>query len=116
MSENETYTPGPWEFANIESVFRSDDEVTELVGADGVTVLEIGWGGCACESDPGAAYPILEASDEDWALIKAAPDLLDACEWALAALRESGYRGTLSALLESAIAKARPLPKPEEPA
>jgi hypothetical protein len=67
-------TPGPW-------VGNSDDnaleeETTKIVGANGKVVLEIGYGGFACESDPYGAYPILEASDEDWALIKAAPEML----------------------------------------
>lgn len=78
MANMNTDINGPWAVGNSDSVLH--DEVTELVGADGKAVLEIGWGGFACESDPGGAYPILEASDDVWALIKAAPDMLTMLE------------------------------------
>jgi hypothetical protein len=72
----------PWQKNNEGSALH--DETTELIDADGKTVLEIGWGGFACESDPGGAYPILKASEEAWRLILAAPALLSACQTLLA--------------------------------
>jgi hypothetical protein len=73
------HTPGPWEFPDTDYVLAAEGEVTALVGKHGVKVLEIDWAGFSCESDPHGAYPILSANEADWALIKAAPDLLDAC-------------------------------------
>lgn len=74
-------TAGPWEFSSEGDALASDGEVLALVGKDGKEVLSIGWGGFSCESDPNGSYPLLEASEGDWALMKAAvnslPGLLD---------------------------------------
>jgi hypothetical protein len=55
------------------------DEFDELINESGESVVGIGTGGCACESDPYASYSLLEIGESDLALILAAPDLLAAC-------------------------------------
>ncbi len=93
-----THTPGPWRFKNDDSVLTDPGEVTALVGANGNNVLTADTGGFACESDPYGTYPIIVASDADWALIKAAPQLAEV----VAAVAKWDRRNNMDALKEMA--------------
>ena len=116
-------TPTPWSIGDADSVFHDDDEVTEIVGANGETVLGIGWGGFACESDPGGAYPLLEASAEDWAMllraVNAHQTLVDACREVMSDVNRAHrndvvWPNTIK-MLEAALSKAAECRQKETP-
>ena len=67
-----SHTPGPWEFKEEEGSVR-DNRV--IVTADGVCLM----------SDE-SYYPWNPDRDDDWQLISAAPDLLEALQTILAAI------------------------------
>ena len=77
-----THTPGPWVYPG---------KANQIESAQGAPVLDLGCGCCSCHS----------TTEEDFALIAAAPELLAACMEVA-----QGYTTRGSEMARAAIAKA----------